>query len=914
MNKCTGYGLSLPPEQEAIRAKLIRPEQILAKFTKEEVEQSIPARFEKIVRFVPDRISIKTVDRSVTYAELNNEANRVAHGILARRGSISEPVGILLDKGIEQIAAMLGVLKAGKFFVLLDPSLPKERTVTMLEHSQTGLLVADQRNLALAHKLDLSGDRLMDYRSVRSEFAINDPSFPGSPSALAYLMYTSGSTGRPKGIVHSHRNVLHSIMLRSIVSPVFLEDRVAFLTAGTASAVTNPLMALLYGATLLPFDVRKEGVSCLATWLQSEKITFLWISSPLFRNLCNVLTGLVNLTSVRLLRLASEKVYKTDIDLYKRHFPPSCVLIVLLASSEAGPHRCFYMDHETIISGAEIPVGYEIKDKEILLLDDGGNPVGFNTIGEIAVRSRYLSLGYWRQPRLTEAKFKPDPDDPDTRLYFTGDLGLMLPDGCLIHKGRKDFRVKIRGYGVDLVEVEKALSSHYDIREAVVTAPKTESGEARLIGYYTCPSEPGPTIGQLRRFLQNQLPDYMIPSTFVKLDTMPLTLNGKVDRQSLPVPDNWRPNLDAPFVGPQDATEEKLVKIWAEVLGVDKVGIHDNFFDLGGHSLLTTRLCIQIQKQFGKKLPEVTIYHAPTVEQFAKILVQESWSAPWSLMAPIQPRGSRPPFFWSMEGAGDFRLVNYLDPNQPLYALMHQCHNGKRAIYGRLEDIAAHHLEEIRAVQPQGPYFLGGYCFGGMVAFEMAQQLQGQGEEVALLVLLDLADLKNCKPLRRQITGNGDSSPKLRALGVRLSRHLGNVGQLSFREKLTYVWVRVMATIRALIGWGDDIVKSVTCKICCATGYPLSTSLQGFNIYAVDGPILGQYDPREYSGRVVLIKAKDSDWDTRFMRRLLTGQVEFHEVPGYHWDLRKEPFGRAWAEIVKSSLEKAHNRISQARA
>jgi amino acid adenylation domain-containing protein len=900
------HKFALPADQEAIRAKCFHPSGNFGEFKKEEVELSIPARWEKIVRLYPDRLAIKTKDRSITYDELNRATNRVARELLTRRGTLAEPVGLLFEKGIPLIVAMLGVLKAGKCFVLLDPTFPITKLATILRNSRTTLVVSQQDTTLLAETIN-NDYELMTFESIRSATSSENLELPLVPTMPAYILYTSGSTGQPKGVFRSHRNALHNNFLFSNTFHYCEDDRFSLLASATALAVGNIFYALLNGASLLPFDTKTEGLDRLGAWLADEAISVCLISSPLFRNLCETLVGEETFPNLRLIRLTSEAVHKSDVELFKKYFPRTCVLANGLASSETGLLRTYFMNSDTEIDGSNVPVGYPVEDQEVLLVDANGKTVGFNAIGEIVVRSKYLSPGYWNQPELTTQKYS-DSYDSEKRLYYTGDLGLMLRDGCLIHKGRKDFRVKIRGYGVDLVEVEKALLSHHDIREAVVVAPKSESGEARLIAYYSCQSEPGPTVSELRRFLKDQLADYMIPSTFFKLDTMPLTLNGKVDRQALPLPDNLRSNLDAPFVGPRDSTEEKLVKVWAEVLGLDRVGIHDNFFDLGGHSLLTARLCIQIQKQFGNKLPEVAIYHAPTVAQFAKILVQESWTAPWSLMAPIQPRGTTPPFFWSMEGDGDVRLVNYLDPNQPLYALVHQCRNGKRAIYHRLEDIAAHHLEEIRAIQPQGPYFLGGYCFGGMVAFEMAQQLQIQGEQVALLVLLDLADLKHCKTLRRQSAG--ESSPKLSALGNRVLRHLENLGKVSFNDKLTYVWVRVRATIRAAIGRGDDIVKNLACKVCWATGYPLSASLQGFNFSNVDIPILGAYELRQYSGRVILIKAKDSNWDAAFMKTLLTGEVEFHEVAGHHWDLRKEPFGRSWAEIVNAALEKTHNGVS----
>jgi acyl carrier protein len=268
-------------------------------------------------------------------------------------------------------------------------------------------------------------------------------------------------------------------------------------------------------------------------------------------------------------------------------------------------------------------VGYAVEDKEIWLLDADGGRVGFNEIGEIVVRSRYLSPGYWRRPDLTEAKFKTDPHGGEERLCFTGDLGLMLPDGCLMHKGRVDFRVKVRGYGVELAEVERTLLKHTGVREAVVMAGKNKAGESRLVAYFTSSQQSRPTVSDLRSFLQEKLPSYMMPSTFIGLDAMPLTRNGKLDRNTLPAPGNSRPELSTPFMAPRNSTEKSLADIWAEVLCLDQVGIDDNFFDLGGHSLSATRIISRVIESFQLKLSIDALFKSATVADMAAIIVQK---------------------------------------------------------------------------------------------------------------------------------------------------------------------------------------------------------------------------------------------------------------------------------------------------
>lgn len=611
-----------PPEQQAIQSKSFHPSGTFVEFMKEEIERSVPERFEKIVNMHSHRIAVKTADRTVTYADLNTIANRLARQILAEAGTTQEPVALLFDNGAALFAAMLGVLKAGRFFVAVDPSLPKARIAILLEDSQATLVVTDRQYLALAGQVVGTRCRLLDLESIDQSIPATNLGLPVSADALALIFYTSGSSGAAKALLWTHRVLLHHLMLTTNAFHGCEEDRISLLASGTSGAVTNGLFALLVGAALLPFDVRKEGIARLPSWLSEERISICWFSPQLFRNLREALRGREQFTDLRLIRLAGEAAYRSDIDLYKQHFPGNCFLVNALSSSEAGFLSICYVDHSSDISGNEVPVGYPVADKQILLLDEEGKDVGFNQVGEIVVSSRYLSLGYWRRPDLTDAKFRANPEDRDERLYFTGDLGLMRPDGCLVYKGRKDFRVKIRGYGVEFAEVEKVLLEHTGIREAVVVAPENESGEARLIAYVTSSSHPSPSVTELRGFAKQNLPDYMIPSAFVILDEMPLTPNGKVDRRALPDPDHARPQLNTPFVSPRTSIEKQLADIWAEVLDLAEVGIHDNFFDLGGHSLAAFQVISRVNNWFQLELPAHSLFQSPTVAEMALIITQ----------------------------------------------------------------------------------------------------------------------------------------------------------------------------------------------------------------------------------------------------------------------------------------------------
>jgi amino acid adenylation domain-containing protein len=562
-------------------------------------------------------LAIKTPEDELTYDELNSAANRVAHKLIDLERRESTPVALLFETGVQIIVAMLGVLKAGHFFVLLDPSLPKEKIAAVLAKSQARLVLSDARNLQMAREVAGGGLNIVDYESVSRGAISANCELSLTRQMFSYIVYTSGSTGEPKGVICSHQTLLHHVRGLTNIYHICKEDKVSLMQSISGGALSTIALALLNGAALYLYDVQLSGASELGNWLRREQISIWFMPSPLFRNMAATVKTHDHFSDLRLIRLRSDKVHRSDIELCKKIVPPSCVIATGLATTETGTIRMNLLDQGTHILGNEVPIGFPVEDKEIFLIDDDGKEVGFNEVGEIAVRSKYLSPGYWNDPGLTKSKFQRDSENPDMRIYYTGDLGLMLPDGCLIHKGRKDFRVKIRGYAVDLVEVEKALLSHSGIREAVVATSRTQSDDARLIAYFTFAGELAPTASDLRMYLQEKLADYMIPSAFVKLDKIPLTTNGKFDRGALPDPDGERPALSTAYALPRNETEKSLVQIWEEVLDVRPIGIQDKFFDLGGHSLSATRVVSRVIKQFELDISLQSLFRSPTVADMA---------------------------------------------------------------------------------------------------------------------------------------------------------------------------------------------------------------------------------------------------------------------------------------------------------
>lgn len=590
-------------------------------FRKEDIEQSIPDRFEQQVHQYPGRLAVKTRDHELTYDELDQAANRLAWAVLAQGGEGPEAVALLLEQNDWCIASVFGVLKSAKPYVPLDPSNPRVRLSYILADSQAQLIVTNNRNLSLAR--ELAGDKipLINVDELDTNSPSVRPPRTVTPDTLAYIMYTSGSTGQPKGVVDNHRNVLHEIMKYTNDFHICPDDRLTLIRAFSGVGASMDIFtALLTGAVLYPLNIHEEGLGKLADWMTEHDLTVYHSVPTVFRHFTSMLTGQEAFPALRLVRLGGEVVDARDVELYKVHFSDDCLFLNVLGTTETLTFRRSFIEKQTQLTESVVPVGYAMDDAEVLLLDDQGWEVGAEQVGEIAVRSRYMSPGYWRRPDLTHAVFSSDAGGGDKRVYRTGDLGRMLPDGCLIHLGRKDFQVKIRGYRVEVSEIEMALVASDHVKEATVVAYDNGDGDTRLVAYWVPDGEPVPTVSELRSTLARTLPSYMMPSVFVALDALPQTSTGKTDRRALPAPTQVRPALDKPFVAPLTPVEEILADIWAEVLHVERVGVHDDFLELGGNSLLATQLISRMRSTFKVELPLRCVFEARTVTAMVEAL------------------------------------------------------------------------------------------------------------------------------------------------------------------------------------------------------------------------------------------------------------------------------------------------------
>ncbi|HEX5216627.1 MAG TPA: non-ribosomal peptide synthetase [Vicinamibacterales bacterium] len=582
---------------------------------------SIPRLFEQQARAHGERVAIHCDRGSTTYADLNRTANALARRILGRQGAGAEPTALLFAHGAEIVAAMLAVLKAGKFYVVLDASYPRERLRQLLSDSGATLIVSGADHLDLA--VELAGDAagVLDCTHRGDERDDDIREIDPLPDDLAMIIYTSGSTGRPKGVMHTHATVLADIRNVSRELSITEHDRWLWQTSVAFGGSARTLFgALLNGSAIYPFDSKKKGFAPLPDWLQRHEITIFRTVPTAFRNFMATLPGGLTFAAVRIVSMGGEPLFRPDVEAFNRHFPPHCVLVHPFGPTETMLVCWTVLRHGQQIPGAKVPIGFTLDGKRVLLLDESRRPVEDGEIGEIAVVSRDLSPGYWRDVEQTRAVFLDDEHGRGERIYLTGDLGMRSSDGTLTHLGRRDHQVKIRGFRIEVAEIETALREIDGIEDVVVVGRASPSGDMRLVAYFVPATSPAIAVTQLREALARRLPDYMIPSIFTALDALPQTATGKTDRLRLPPADRARPEMSVPFTPWTSDIEAALTRIWADVLGLDRLGIHDNLFELGGDSLMATRIVARVKTAFQVDLPLRALFDSPTVAQTANLI------------------------------------------------------------------------------------------------------------------------------------------------------------------------------------------------------------------------------------------------------------------------------------------------------
>ena len=695
--------------------------------------------FESQVRRTPDAVAAVFEDEQLTYRELNTRANQLAHHLRTLGVGPETRVGIHMERSLEMVVGILGVLKAGGAYVPLDTAYPKERLVFMIQDTQAPVLLTQARLReamaeSVAHVVCLDAD----WDTVATHSGAN-PASGVTARNLAYVIYTSGSTGQPKGVMVEHRALANHMHWVQSAFPLSESDRELQHTPLTFDVSVWEFFApLLSGARLIL--ARPDGQrdsAYLVEVIAQQRVTSIQVVPSLLRMLveeprlsaCTTLRRVFCGGEALSVELAQRLFARLDVELYNLYGPTETCI-------DATCWRCD-RGQNTIL------IGRPLANTQTYILDPQRQPVPIGMPGELYIGGDGLARGYLNRPDLTAEKFVPNPfgGETCTRLYRTGDLARYRPDGNIEFLGRLDHQVKLRGFRVELGEIEAVLGQHPAVQETVVVAREDSPGDKRLVAYIVPGSDQTLESGELRSYLKRKLPEYMVPSAFMMLDALPLTPSGKVDRRRLPARDRARSQRKSGYVAPRNVIEERLAKIWEQVLGIEPISVTDNFFDLGGHSLLAVRLFVKIERRLARSLPLASIFEAPTVEQLAAMICTAPSSANSGCFVVLQGEGKKPPLFCVSGLHGHaFRFRHFVRPlgdDQPVYGLQYPGLDGQTAPLTRVEDMAAELMRHMRHVQPGGPYYLCGYSFGGLVAFEIAQQLTARGDHVAMLAFFD---------------------------------------------------------------------------------------------------------------------------------------------------------------------------------
>ena len=871
-------------------------------------QSSVQALFEEQAQATPDATALLFGNETISYRELNRRANQMAHYLIAQGIGAEDRVGICLDRSPDLIVAVLGILKAGGAYVPLDPGYPGSRLTFMLEDAGVTLLLTETQLAASFSDQNIKTiciDQLAP--AIAREAETNPPSNAGADS-LAYVMYTSGSTGKPKGVAVTHKNIVRLVRNTNYASFTSDEVFLQFAPISFDASTFEIWGSLLNGARLALMTPGAASLDELGRALKRYQVTTLWLTAGLFHLMVD--THLEDLRGLKQLLaggdvLSAPHVRKVVTEL------KDCRLINGYGPTENTTFTCCYpVDNAASINGS-VPIGRAISNSYVYVLDKHLNPSPVGIPGELYIGGDGVARGYLNQPELTAAKFITDPfrNGDGTQLYKTGDLVKRCSTGELDFLGRIDSQVKVRGYRIELGEVETVLAQHDSVRDAVVIVRKDE-GDKHLAAYVVPREGTAPTANDLRLFLSERLPSQMVPSVFVVLEELPLSANGKIDRAALTaIKANLASHGEAQerCVQPQDKLELKLQRIWERVLAVSPIGMDDNFFELGGHSLLAVRLFAQIEKSLGRNLPLATLFQAPTIRSLAEVLRKDGWDAPWSSLVLLQGGGNRRPFFCVHAAGGNVleyhALAQLLGSDQPFYGFQAQGLDGNQAPHTSIKEMAAHYIREMREVQPEGPYLIGGRSSGGTVAFEMACQLAADGEQIDVLALLDAYPAGYFKLL----PGSGSFPQRVVRYAKKIQTHGQNIGELKGLEKLSYL----TGKLRFAPAKAKHKIYRRAFKLYQKVGRRLPAVLR--NIEELNFAAVKDYVPQVYSGQATLFLASD-DRTAAFdveegWQGLVAGGLEKIHVSGNHLDIVKEPHVRTLAEKLRVCLDRANGQI-----
>ncbi|MBN2549028.1 MAG: amino acid adenylation domain-containing protein [Anaerolineales bacterium] len=914
-------GILLDPSCPISQLPLLSPQErntLLVEWNKTRTDYpryaSVHQLFESQAEQRPDATAVISGSEQWSYQQLNEKANRVAYLLQSYGIAPGEPVAIYLERSAEMVVCMLGILKAGGAYVPLDLNNPAERLALMLRDVQARVLLTRSE---LEKCIPLSGD--LNIVPIDTDVLSGDldsrenPENRAAPDDPAYIMYTSGTTGLPKGIIIPHR-AINRLVCNTNYIKIGPADRVAHLSNVSFDAATFEIWGpLLNGATMVvvPQDVLLSPAD-FSSFLREQSIHSIFLTTALFNRLAALQPGLFS--GVRDVLFGGEMVTPYYVRKVLQDGPPQRLLHVY-GPTESTTFATWHLINDVPDEAVNVPIGKPIANTRLYLLDDELQPVPIGVIGEIYIAGEGLALGYWNQAELTASHFLQDPyGDPGRKMYKTGDLARYLEDGSIEFCGRSDDQVKIRGYRIELNEIEFHISAHPLVEHCIVIARERSVGgkesERYLAAYIVCTEEQANIEMLLREFLKPRLPAYMIPAVFCILKTLPLNENGKVDRSALPEPFSDAGQNIGGALSPRDAVESQLVALWEEVLNIHPIGLEDNFFDLGGHSLLAIELFARINEIFGRQLPLAALFRSPSVIQLANELRIDPAIARFSLLVPIQTvdasMESGPPIFLIHTIRADLieyaQLVRSFGPDQSFYGLLPRGLDGREPPLSTIPEMAAAYIDAIRLVQPHGPYNLVGYCFAGVVAYEMACQLHARGEAVDFLVIIDGF------PPRHAIPFGAHFFAKILTFVRNLPTWMKNINMLSLMDRWKGIVKEGIIQVKMLAGRLGIPIKILPEEV---------LNVRSIELFApdvrktIDAMLLSlvNYRPGHYPGHLTLIRGAalsmfrgldpQSGWEF-----LVDGGIALHVIPSKHENLLLPPSVKIVADLLRKGLKR----------
>jgi amino acid adenylation domain-containing protein len=887
----------------------IESKQMLKEWNQTQVDypsdKCIHQMFEEQVSKTPGSIALVFENEQLTYAELNERANKLAH-YLVRKGAKEDAfVAICLERSIDLIIGVLAISKSGATYLPLDPIYPKPRLGLILNDAQPVLFLTQT---SLVDKVpECSAQTIyIDERDAYSKESVDNLHF-GNPEKGAYILYTSGSTGKPKGVQVKHNSTLNAV--NSIAKRMRVTSRDTLLAVTTVAfdvAEMDFYLPLLNGAKLVVANQETvHDIELLKSKLETSAATLFLATPVTFKML--VLSSWKGKPDLRILsggealsRELAGKLLQRCEEVWNGYAPTETTIYSLVKK----------VLPENITGEGYVELGKPLDNTLLYVLNSQRIPVPVGIPGELYIGGAGVSVGYLNLPEMTSERFISDPfgPDPSVRFYKTGDLVQYQPDGTVAFLNRIDFQVKIRGFRIELGEIESILSQVKGIKENVVIVREDASGEKMLIAYYIPDGKSEVTSRELRQYLKERLPDYMIPTAFVLMEKFPLTSTLKVDRKALPDPDLNVPRVETSYVAPKTQTEHKLAQIWASLLNQKKIGINDDFFEIGGHSMIAVALMVKIEKELNIRLPLSSLFESTTIHLLAELIDHKSESIEWRSLVPIRPAGSKKPLFL-IHGLGlnvllYTTIVNYLDPEQPVYGLQAKGLNGIDKPLETLESIASYYISEVESIDSDGPYALAGFSLGGRIAYEMARQLEEKGKKVSFLGILDAT-----------AEGSVMNQPFFKRNQYRINYFINyiswNIASF-FREpnktKFSVIrrrWNGLEKRMRGL-----DIKVDRPEFVSKGKKNELPKFLR--NVHRANNRANRNYIIHPYNGTVHLYKALKQTfyipepvsygWDS-----VAKGGVVIHEIPGEHSNTFAPPNDKYFAHILQQTLDASRN-------